>query len=354
LFDRADALDPNNDGALCALVTLVHQGRCQEALERARRQRKLRLSLAQLASDHAPEILADALSLLDEDLIEQSTPDVAYELLQAAIAHAPAWIAHFLAILPRRPEYIPYVYNASFKGGEAERLKLLEWVIAFPAEMIDRNTTAWQGYLMAWNNACISAHALRDYALACSIADAADEYAAFNPYILHSAACAYAALGAYDRALGCIERAAKLEYDHFDKIETDPDLGELLEHPKLKQIFEERRLRFATSEGIVEVDTLTFERDVLAFDKPVLVELVASWCGPCRTLAPHIERLAREAGGRYRVARIDIDESPTLAERLKVTGVPTVVVVVNGFPRARHVGLTDVRTLRTMLLSSQS
>ena len=68
--------------------------------------------------------------------------------------------------------------------------------------------------------------------------------------------------------------------------------------------------------------TSSFEKEVLSSDLPVLVDFWASWCGPCRMLAPVIDELAAEADG-YRVGKVNVDEEPELAERYgaQVTGV---------------------------------
>jgi hypothetical protein len=98
-------------------------------------------------------------------------------------------------------------------------------------------------YLRAMNNACIQAHAAKAFATAVKIADRAQPVAHENPYIYHSAACAYASVGDYKKALEQVKLAVQHDYDHVDKIEVDGDLGQLLESPEFKALFREWHAR---------------------------------------------------------------------------------------------------------------
>jgi thioredoxin 1 len=96
-------------------------------------------------------------------------------------------------------------------------------------------------------------------------------------------------------------------------------------------------------------DEASFDREVLAAVKPVLVEFGATWCGPCRALAPVVASLAQERAETLDVGEVDVDASPGLATRFGVRGVPTLIVFVSGKERARHVGVTSRAKLGEMI-----
>ena len=81
-----------------------------------------------------------------------------------------------------------------------------------------------------------------------------------------------------------------------------------------------------------------FEQVVTAAGLPVLVDLWAPWCGPCRVVAPGVERAAQELAGRLKVAKVNVDEAPRVAERFGVRGIPTLLVLRQGREVARQVG----------------
>lgn len=88
----------------------------------------------------------------------------------------------------------------------------------------------------------------------------------------------------------------------------------------------------------VHVTEQTFERDILNASLPVLADFWASWCGPCRMIAPIVEELAREYEGRLTVAKIDVDENADLANRFGIMSIPTLAVFKDGQLVSRIVG----------------
>ncbi len=91
---------------------------------------------------------------------------------------------------------------------------------------------------------------------------------------------------------------------------------------------------------ILDVTDGTFESDVLmrSHEIPVIVDFWAEWCAPCKTLGPLLERLAIEWGGSFLLAKVDVDESPNLAIRYGVQGIPAVKAIRNGEVIAEFVG----------------
>lgn len=101
----------------------------------------------------------------------------------------------------------------------------------------------------------------------------------------------------------------------------------------------------AKSKNVIPVNELNFESEVLKSDKPVLVDFTATWCGPCKVLAPIVDSIADEGVGKVKVVAVDIDESPNLAQRFGIRGVPTVLAFEAGSVKGQHVGLTKKETL---------
>lgn len=86
------------------------------------------------------------------------------------------------------------------------------------------------------------------------------------------------------------------------------------------------------------VTDATFAREVEGSPVPVLLDLWAPWCGPCRTLAPVIDALAAELAGRVRVAKLNVDDNPITAARFEVRSIPTLLVLDGGREVDRIVG----------------
>jgi thioredoxin 1 len=104
--------------------------------------------------------------------------------------------------------------------------------------------------------------------------------------------------------------------------------------------------RPAPTEAARAVTDATFEQEVLRSPQPVLVDFWAPWCGPCRIVAPVIEKLAQEMAGHLRVAKVNVDENPFSAQRYGVQGIPTMLMVKNGQVADRWVGALPEPALR--------
>jgi thioredoxin 1 len=100
---------------------------------------------------------------------------------------------------------------------------------------------------------------------------------------------------------------------------------------------------------IIELTDANFDTEVLQSSEPVLVDFSATWCGPCKVLAPIVEKIAEENAGKYRVGKLDIDDAPGITQRYGIRGVPTVMVFKAGQKVDQHVGVTNKETLLKML-----
>ncbi len=103
------------------------------------------------------------------------------------------------------------------------------------------------------------------------------------------------------------------------------------------------------SANVCSFNDSNFDQEVLKSDVPVVVDFTATWCGPCKALAPIVEQLADEQVGKIKVGKVDVDESPATAGKYGVRGVPTVMVFKGGQRTAQHVGLTTKQRLAELV-----
>jgi thioredoxin 1 len=82
----------------------------------------------------------------------------------------------------------------------------------------------------------------------------------------------------------------------------------------------------------------TFEAEVINSDKAVIVDFWAEWCGPCRAVAPVLDRIAEERAGEVIVVKVNIDEEPGLAQRFGVQSIPTMILFKDGEPAKVTIG----------------
>ena len=82
-----------------------------------------------------------------------------------------------------------------------------------------------------------------------------------------------------------------------------------------------------------------FDTEVMQSELPVLVDFWATWCGPCRMLAPTIAQIAEEQAGKVKVCKVDVDECPQLAARFGISSIPTLLVFEHGVLKNQAVGV---------------
>jgi thioredoxin 1 len=106
------------------------------------------------------------------------------------------------------------------------------------------------------------------------------------------------------------------------------------------------------SPGIHRVTDETFEPEVLKSDTPVLVDYWAEWCGPCKSIAPILDEVAREYEGRLKIAKLNVDENQQVPARFGIRGIPTLMLFKNGSVEATRVGALSKSQLTAFLDSN--
>ena len=103
------------------------------------------------------------------------------------------------------------------------------------------------------------------------------------------------------------------------------------------------------SDNIVHTNDSSFEADVLNSDKPALVDFWAEWCGPCKMIAPILEEAASEYVDKMSVVKLNVDESPNVAQKFGIRSIPTLMLFKDGAVQAQKLGAMSKSQLTEFL-----
>lgn len=99
----------------------------------------------------------------------------------------------------------------------------------------------------------------------------------------------------------------------------------------------------------VHITEQNFEEEVLKSELPVMVDFGATWCGPCRMIAPYMDQISDEYAGKAKVAKVDVDECPGISAKYGIRNVPTVLIFKNGEIVDKNVGAAPKATFEEKL-----
>ncbi|MDH3356686.1 MAG: thioredoxin [Desulfobacteraceae bacterium] len=103
------------------------------------------------------------------------------------------------------------------------------------------------------------------------------------------------------------------------------------------------------AKDILEVGDSSFEAEVLQSDKPVLVDFWAPWCGPCRAIAPIVEKLAADFGDKVKFTKCNVDENPTTPTKYGIKSIPTLIFFKDGEIQDKVIGIVAKSRLEEMI-----
>jgi thioredoxin len=104
--------------------------------------------------------------------------------------------------------------------------------------------------------------------------------------------------------------------------------------------------------GVGKVSDADFEAEVLKATEPVVVDFWAEWCGPCKMIAPALEEIAGTLGGKVKIVKLNVDESPQTAQKYGIMSIPTLMMFKNGELASRQVGAAPKQKLEQWITSA--
>ena len=90
--------------------------------------------------------------------------------------------------------------------------------------------------------------------------------------------------------------------------------------------------------NVIELNDSNFDDEVVKSDKPVLVDFWAEWCGPCKMIAPSVEKISEEYSDKLKVGKLDVDSNPNISSTFGIRSIPTLLIFKNGAPVYQIVG----------------
>ncbi|HEV7866062.1 MAG TPA: thioredoxin [Chthoniobacteraceae bacterium] len=104
----------------------------------------------------------------------------------------------------------------------------------------------------------------------------------------------------------------------------------------------------------ININAASFEKAVLQSPIPVLVDFWAPWCGPCKMIAPVLDQIAKEGAGRFRIAKVNVDDEPALMQRFAIRGIPALLFFSGGELRHQIAGLAGKKVIVDQLTALES
>ena len=97
------------------------------------------------------------------------------------------------------------------------------------------------------------------------------------------------------------------------------------------------------------ITSQNFDTEIKNSDKPIIIDVYATWCGPCQYMAPVFEELSKEMGDKYKFAKLNIDEERDIAVKYNVSSIPTFIFIKNGEVVGREMGFMEKETLKNKI-----